>query len=156
LAVSLGGEAVELRGDGALIAFSEPFAGFECATLLQRACTRAGEISIRVGLHAGRALQLEHGYFGQALILASRIADHAQPGEILMSAQLLASLGATPPFEVSASRPVSLKGFPEPVLVCCLEWSADARRTYRDVARTLLARPSVAEGGYGSAGADVR
>jgi adenylate cyclase len=121
----LGGEALELRGDGALLAFPAPPAALTCARAVQLACAREGELHLRMGLHAGRALRLERGYFGETLILAGRLSDQATAGEILVSAQLVASLGSREPFALGAARRLELKGFPEPVEAYRLEWRAE-------------------------------
>jgi adenylate cyclase len=119
-----GGEALELRGDGALLAFAAPLTALVCAREIQLACAREGELNLRMGLHAGRALRLERGYFGETLIVAGRLADHADAGEILVSAQLVAKLEAPPALPLGAARPLLLKGFPEPVEAYRLEWRA--------------------------------
>lgn len=133
-ALDLGGEPLELRGDGALLGFQAPSAALEFAASLQRACTRAGEVEIRIGVHGGRALRLERGYFGQALILAARLADHAKRGEILVSTQTLDTVEAPREIDADAPRTVMLKGFPEPVPVRRLEW--------RPAALTRAERPT--------------
>ncbi len=123
--VEHGGEALELRGDGALLAFSSPHAALACALQIQRECARTGPLAVRMGLHTGRALRLERGYFGQALILAARVADQARAGEILVSESLRDRVGGREEFRVGARRSLEIKGFPQRMNAFCIEWRAD-------------------------------
>lgn len=120
------GEALELRGDGALLVFAEPRAALACAVQIQRACAETHELAVRMGLHCGQALRLERGYFGQALILAARVADEARPGEILISSQLRERLDASDASCVGAGRSLVVKGLPEPIETFPIDWRADA------------------------------
>jgi class 3 adenylate cyclase len=145
-ALELGGEALELRGDGALIAFADPVAALECASRIQRACTGAGEIAVRIGVHLGQALRLERGYFGQALILAGRLADQAKAGEILISDALRQSVAAPAALPVGAPRMLRLKGFAEPVRTFSLDWRADGAPSACDPFPFALPQPALASG----------
>jgi class 3 adenylate cyclase len=111
------GRELELRGDGALLAFSAPLAGVGCAVGIQHAirlafCSPAERIEVHIGLHCGPALPVPHGYFGRTVIVSSRIADHAAPGEILVSAPLRDRLGEGN-FRFDAARSLELKGIAE-------------------------------------------
>jgi len=64
-----------------------------------------------VGLHAGPVLFQEGDYFGTTVNVASRIADYARPGEVLVSQDVVdatdgSSVGAT----FTEIGPVELKG----------------------------------------------
>jgi len=62
-----------------------------------------------VGLHAGPVLFQEGDYFGQTVNLASRIAEYARPGEVLVSQAVVdASAGAGATF--TEIGPIELKG----------------------------------------------
>jgi class 3 adenylate cyclase len=119
-----GGEELELRGDGVLLAFEKPDPAMACAIEIQRRlleAPRGRRISVRIGLHAGPALQVETGYFGTNVILSARIAAAAAPGEILASAALVQRAADTRP-SLDAGRWLTLKGIPEPSLVFALRW----------------------------------
>lgn len=131
-----GGEALELRGDGALLAFpGSPCAALEAACELQRACAREGQIEVRIGIHGGTALRLERGYFGRALTLAARLSDAAEPGEILVSDSVLRNAGVTSRpargATLGAARVLHMKGFDEPVQAHPLEWHPLATAAWR-------------------------
>ena len=71
--------------------------------------TSAGLPPAHVGLHAGPVLFQEGDYFGQTVNLASRIAEYARPGEVLVTQAIVdasAALGAT----FTEIGPVELKG----------------------------------------------
>jgi class 3 adenylate cyclase len=136
LSGAAGGEALELRGDGALLAFpTAPCAALETACELQRACAREGEIALRIGIHGGRALRLERGYFGRALTLAGRLSDAAEGGEILVSDSLLQASGPTTAFARGArwgsARRLRVKGFDEIIEAHLLEWHPFATTPWR-------------------------
>ena len=49
----------------------------------------AGLPPAHVGLHAGPVLFQEGDYFGQTVNVASRIADYARPGEVLVTREVV-------------------------------------------------------------------
>ena len=50
---------------------------------------------LRIGLHSGFVMADASDFYGRNVVLAARIADHAQPGEILVSAGSCATRRAT-------------------------------------------------------------
>jgi adenylate cyclase len=69
----------------------------------------AGLPPAHVGLHAGPVIFQEGDYYGQTVNMASRIADYARPGEVLVSQEVVdASGGAAVVFREIG--PVELKG----------------------------------------------
>jgi class 3 adenylate cyclase len=122
-----GGEALELRGDGALVAFPTPRDALVCAAAVQRSCSRDGRLAIRTGVHAGPALRVSEGYFGRTVIAAVRIATSARPGEVLISSDLVDRLADRREFQVGAPRSMHLKGFASPFRVYTLEREDDLR-----------------------------
>ncbi|MEN8159710.1 MAG: adenylate/guanylate cyclase domain-containing protein, partial [Myxococcota bacterium] len=117
-----GGKELELRGDGVLLAFRDPLEGLTSSIGIQRRLLDAPNgrrVSVRIGLHAGRALEVEHGYFGSNVILSARLAEVAAPGEVLASGAVVKRLTDA---ATEAGRWVSLKGIPEPHLVFPIPW----------------------------------
>jgi class 3 adenylate cyclase len=78
------GTEVKSEGDGFMLAFARPEDALGCAAAIQRAFAD-NEIKVRIGLHTGEAIEEDGDFFGQTVILASRIADRARGGEILVS-----------------------------------------------------------------------
>jgi adenylate cyclase len=63
----------------------------------------------RAGIHAGPVVFQEGDYFGRTVNIASRIADYARPGEVVVSQQVVES---APEDSLSFTEigPVTLKG----------------------------------------------
>ena len=90
---SHGGYEVKNQGDGFMLVFPDPHRAVECAAAIQRALAEqelaeSETVRVRMGLHAGAAIREEGDFFGRSVILAARIAAHAQGGEILISSAL--------------------------------------------------------------------
>jgi adenylate cyclase len=69
----------------------------------------AGLPPAHVGLHAGPVVFQEGDYYGQTVNVASRFAEYARPGEVLVSQEVVeASEGAGASF--TEIGPVELKG----------------------------------------------
>jgi adenylate cyclase len=72
----------------------------------------AGLPPAHVGLHAGPVIFQEGDYYGQTVNVASRIAEYARPGEVLVSQEVVeASTGTDVAFREIG--PVELKGVAE-------------------------------------------
>jgi adenylate cyclase len=55
----------------------------------------AGLPPAHVGLHAGPVVMQEGDYYGQTVNVASRIAEYARPGEVLVSEAVVQAAGAS-------------------------------------------------------------
>lgn len=80
-----GGRPVKWLGDGVMVYFPDPGPGVVAALEMVDGVAEAGLPPAHVGLHAGPVLFQEGDYFGQTVNLASRIAEYARPGEVLVS-----------------------------------------------------------------------
>jgi class 3 adenylate cyclase len=108
------GRLVKLLGDGAMLRFSEPLVGVDAALELVETMSGEGALAAHAGIHAGPVIERDLDVFGRTVNLASRIADVAQPGEVLASNAVAdAAHDATYGFE--ALEDANLKGLPEPV-----------------------------------------
>ena len=130
------GTEVKTTGDGFMASFASVTAGVECAIALQRAFDehdwsvvlppneRESELkalSIRVGLNAGEPIAEAGDYFGTTVILAARVADKADGGQILVS-NVVRELCAGKSFLFSDRGEVVLRGFEDPVRIFELRW----------------------------------
>jgi class 3 adenylate cyclase len=121
-----GGSEVKTMGDGFMASFSSATRALECAIAMQRAFAAHSEsakepIRVRVGLNAGEPVAEEEDLFGTAVIVAARVAAHAEGGEILASdvvRQLVAGKG----FLFSDRGDVVLRGFEDPVRLYEVRW----------------------------------
>ncbi len=80
-----GGRPVKWLGDGVMCYFANPGPGVQAALDMADGVTDAGLPPAHVGLHAGPVVFQGGDYYGQTVNLASRIAEYARPGEVLVS-----------------------------------------------------------------------
>lgn len=125
-----GGFEVKTAGDGFMIAFDSASRALRCATAVQHelaAYNRAHPdepINVRMGLHTGEAIRDNQDFLGRTVIVASRIADSAAGGEILVSALLRELVNGTGEFRFGEAREVELKGLSGTHQVVPVSWSA--------------------------------
>jgi adenylate cyclase len=109
-----GGRAVKWLGDGVMLHFPNPGSGVVAALDMIDAIVGAGLPPAHVGLHAGPVIFQEGDYYGQTVNLASRIADYAQAGEVMVSRSVVdAADGSSVVFRDVG--PVDLKGVAGPM-----------------------------------------
>jgi adenylate cyclase len=82
---SHGGKAVKWLGDGVMFWFRDPGPGVVSALDMADGVVQAGLPPAHVGLHAGPVVRAGGDYYGQTVNIASRIAEYARPGEVLVS-----------------------------------------------------------------------
>jgi class 3 adenylate cyclase len=114
VSVDHGGRPVKWLGDGVMFHFREPGPGVIAALTMSDEVPRAGLPPAHVGLHAGPVVFQDGDYFGSTVNLASRIAEYARPGEVLVSR---AVVDATPDglVEFAQLGEIELKGAPDPM-----------------------------------------
>ena len=104
------GRAVKWLGDGVMFYFPDPGPGVVAALDMVDGVADAGLPPAHVGLHAGPIIYQEGDYYGQTVNIASRIAEYARPGEVLVSQAVVDTaadgLGTT----FTQIGPVELKG----------------------------------------------
>jgi class 3 adenylate cyclase len=129
------GREVELRGDACLLAFDEVEEALACAVALQRglatlrADDRAGGLGVRIGLHVGRPIPHDGGFFGRDVILAARLSDAGRRHAILASRAFTHKLDDAR--RVGRERSLRLKGFGEAQRAARIYWSPREDRTAR-------------------------
>ena len=112
--VEHGGKPIKWLGDGVMFHFPEASPAVRSAIEMVEALAVAQLPPAHVGVHAGPVLFQEGDYFGQTVNLASRIADYARPGEVLVSR---AVGDASQGHEITFADigPVELKGVSGPI-----------------------------------------
>jgi class 3 adenylate cyclase len=124
--VEFGGDEVKSMGDGFMASFGSVVKAVECAIAVQRAFNRHNEtgeepLSVRVGLNVGEPIEDGGDLFGATVIMAARIADKAEGGEILV-ANAVRELSAGKGFLFADRGDFVAKGFEEPVRVYEVRW----------------------------------
>jgi hypothetical protein len=97
-----GGQEVKWIGDGLMTVFASAADAVRAAVAMQQAARRhaAGErLGLRVGLHAGEALREETDYFGTPVVIARRLCEQEQAGQILASGVVVGLLAGRQAFE---------------------------------------------------------
>ena len=119
-----GGEEVKNLGDGLMVSFTSPVAAVSCAVAMQRALAES-EHRIRVGVHAGEPVQEGDDYFGTPVVVAKRLCDRAEGGQILATELLAGLVGTRGGFQFLPRGRLALKGLSEPVATVEVRWQAD-------------------------------
>jgi len=121
-----GGREVKSTGDGLMVAFASAVAAVRCAADMQRATTGTMQgQALRVGLDAGEPFPEEGDLYGTSVIVASRLCDLADSGQILASDVVRQIAG---PRIGGLLRPLGtmrLRGIAEPVAVAEVSWRED-------------------------------
>jgi adenylate cyclase len=107
--VRYGGRPVKWLGDGVMFWFRDPGPGVVAALDMVDGVVAAGLPPAHVGLHAGPVVFQDGDYYGQTVNLASRIAEYARPGEVLVS-QAVVDASPEVPASFTEIGPVELKG----------------------------------------------
>jgi adenylate cyclase len=112
--VKHGGRPVKWLGDGVMFHFRDPGPGVLAALEMVDGVVEAGLPPAHVGLHAGPVIFQEGDYYGQTVNVASRIAEYARQGEVVVSQAVVDASGGA---EVSFTEigPVELKGVAGPM-----------------------------------------
>ena len=108
------GRLVKLLGDGVLLRFPDAPAAIRATLHLFEQIDAAGLPRGHAGIASGRVVVRDGDVFGATVNLASRIADIAKPGEVVVEEGVVIAL----PRGTAAFHPigrVELKGFPEPI-----------------------------------------
>jgi class 3 adenylate cyclase len=124
-----GGREISVQGDGFMVAFGGVARALRCAVDIQRAFhayVPAGDgepIAVHIGIHTGDAMDEGDDYLGHTVIVASRLADAAEPGEILVSSLSEQLVQGSCEFAFDGHRETQLKGLARPQPSVTLSWA---------------------------------
>ena len=122
-----GGREVKNLGDGLMVVFQSPSRSLICAVEMQQAIERHNrrsevQLSVRIGISIGEAIEEEGDFFGDPVIEASRLCARADGGQILATSLLQMTLGSRATQAFGEIGYLDLKGLPEPVSVVEVVW----------------------------------
>lgn len=125
---SCGGDVVGTQGDGFLGRFDSPAEAVQCAVKIQRELHQveasAGfPLRLRIGVHAGDAMEDDGDLIGKVVNLAARITSAARPGEILVTEPVADALNGT--FALEDRGLKELRGVPQPRHLLAVRWPPD-------------------------------
>jgi len=109
-----GGQPVKWLGDGVMFYFPNPADGVLAALDMVEGVAAHDLPPARVGIHAGPVVFQEGDYFGRTVNIASRIAEYARPGEVLVSQEVVDATDLDG-VSVTAIGPIELKGVSQPL-----------------------------------------
>jgi class 3 adenylate cyclase len=128
---SVGGRQVKHVGDGLMAAFDSPAAAVSCAVEMQRSVERhnrregRGLLQMRVGIQVGEVSSDGSDYWGTPVVVAKRLCDVAQGGQILVSVLLRSLVGSRGGHRFDDAHSLELKGIAEPVEACTVAWEPE-------------------------------
>ena len=108
------GRPVKWLGDGVMFHFPDPANAVLCSLDLMEQASADGLPRPHVGVNAGPVIFRDGDYFGRTVNIASRIAEFARPGEVLVSDSVMAN---SKDLDVAFSPigPILLRGLVHPV-----------------------------------------
>jgi class 3 adenylate cyclase/tetratricopeptide (TPR) repeat protein len=121
------GHEIKNTGDGILATFTSAVDALAAAVAAQQATGRQARaadvpVSIRVGLSIGEVAFEGGDVFGTPVVEAARLVAAARPGQILTTAVLRMLAGSRAGVAFTDLGPLTLKGLPDPVPVCEVDW----------------------------------
>jgi DNA-binding SARP family transcriptional activator len=129
-AVAHGGYEVKAQGDGLMLAFPSARWAIDFAVAVQREMATAGAsgepLRVRIGLHTGEAIRRQDDFHGRAVIVAARIADQGEGGEIVVSDVVKRLVEGAGDLPFDEGTDVGLKGIREPQRIYRLRWEGIA------------------------------
>lgn len=112
-----GGRVIKLLGDGVLLLFDGPCVAIDAVVDLTRSMVKAGLPAAHAGIHTGPVVERDGDVFGTTVNVASRIANHAPAGTILVSEPVaLGCPDRTDRFEPLGD--VRIAGLEDPMMLC--------------------------------------
>ena len=132
LFVAHGGEVVGTQGDGCLGRFPTPAEAVLCAVEVQKelAQTRSDTnfpMQVRIGIHAGEAVEDDGDLVGRVVNVAARVTTETKPGEILVTEPVADYLGGQLRFEDRGLR--ELRGLTQPRHLLAVRWDDEPSAT---------------------------
>ena len=122
-----GGREVKGLGDGLMVVFADAAAAMQCATEMQQnVAADEDKLGLRVGLHTGELLREDDDFHGSTVIIAARLCNSAEAGQIIVSDATRSLTDATRAQHVQSLGQLALKGLAQPVAACTLWWAGHA------------------------------
>ncbi|HEX9546661.1 MAG TPA: BTAD domain-containing putative transcriptional regulator, partial [Acidimicrobiales bacterium] len=125
-----GGREVKSLGDGLMIAFPSVVGSLVCAAQMQEKVEASNSPShralhLRIGINVGDVISEEEDFFGRPVVVAKRLCDRAEPGQVLVSDVAVSLLGTESDFLLRPVGLVPLKGLADPINTWELLWAPE-------------------------------
>jgi len=115
------GTEVKSLGDGLMVAFTDARAAVACAVAMQRAVAMSRDpMTLRIGIDLGEAVREQDDFFGRPVIVARRLCDAAQGGQVVVSEAVRRLAGPPSAHAFAPLGALALKGLSDPVSATAL------------------------------------
>ncbi len=115
LAAPLGGRLVRSLGDGALAHFPDPASAVRFALDAVSLAPANGIWNLHAGVNSGPMLRRDGDYYGTAVNIASRVADHARQDQVVVTRAVVEALQEEDGTMFTPIGSVALKNVAEPI-----------------------------------------
>jgi class 3 adenylate cyclase/tetratricopeptide (TPR) repeat protein len=135
---ALGGHEVKSLGDGLMVVFASAVDALDCAIAMQQSVHRHNQqeqqperrLEVRIGLDVGEPIQDEGDYLGTPVVIAKRLCDKAQGGQILGSELVRRLVGSRGAYSFRDLGRIKLKGIAGAVAAYEVLWAAGANEPW--------------------------
>jgi DNA-binding NarL/FixJ family response regulator len=128
-----GGLQTSSTGHGLMATFGSAVSAVRCAVAMQRAVGSP----LSVGLDAGEPLREGDDLYGTPVVVAERLCDAAEPGEILVSDVVARIAGPRTAEPIHAAGALRLRGLADRVAASRVGWREEAPRPAEAPAATI-------------------
>ncbi len=119
------GTEIKSLGDGLMVTFTDARAAVACAVAMQRAVAVCGDpMTLRIGIDMGEAVREQDDFFGRPVIVARRLCDVAQGGQVVVSETVRRLAGSPSAHAFESLGALALKGLNDPVSATALRPAA--------------------------------
>jgi DNA-binding NarL/FixJ family response regulator len=120
-----GGREIRSAGHGLMVTFASAAGAVRCAVAMQRAVTELG-LRLSAGLDAGEPLREGDDLYGTPVLVAERLCEAAEPGDILASDVVARIAGPRTAEPMHALGVLRLRGLPDRVATVRVAWADEA------------------------------
>ncbi|MBN8442430.1 MAG: FHA domain-containing protein [Thauera sp.] len=131
-----GGQVVKYLGDGVLVLFDDTVAAVEACARVKEVLAELDIVELRrvaieakTGVERGLIVEHDGDCYGDAVNVAARLSDLAQPGEILVGDSVRACLPEFHRVSCQSLDRIAIKGKSEPMRVWRIDWARTAETT---------------------------
>ena len=114
------GNWIKEMGDGLLLIFDTVMEAVECCVEIQRSATSIDDLNLRIGIHQGEILLLGDDVIGDDVNIASRAEPFSEPGGIVVTDKVNASLMREPAYKTKLIGKPALKGVRQEISLFCI------------------------------------
>jgi len=112
-----GGRLVKILGDGVMLHFPDATSAVRSTLEVRSSVAQEALPAVHAGINTGPVLRRDGDYFGSVVNVSSRLADQAEPDEILVTREVVDAWSGGEDVSFVDTGPATLKNVPQPVEV---------------------------------------